>query len=177
MSDVEKQINLKNCLTQHKLIQASKKSILLKEKPYCQTIIHLSSQSTGGLHKEVMCCWSNFRATLPSWREYMHIMAHNIPQIHPLSHKLSNLDIFYQQCFCVSFFLQKTSKFKIGESLIKVSGQKSPAGNKGWNDRLAAGNLGNRGIRWARGARWATQDGRKEGRGPRMARGGEDGQK
>ena len=51
---------------------------------------------------------------------------------------------------------------KIGESLIKVSGQKSPAGNKGWNDRLAAGNLGNRGeignrVRWARGARWATQ--------------------
>ena len=45
---------------------------------------------------------------------------------------------------------------KIGESLIKVSGQKSPAGNKGWNDRLAAGNLGNR-VRWARGARWATQ--------------------
>ena len=58
-----------------------------------------------------------------------------------------------------------------------MSGQKSPAGNKGWNDRLAAGNLGNRGIRWARGARWATQDGRKEGRDPRMARGGEDGQK
>ena len=50
-------------------------------------------------------------------------------------------------------FFKEASKFKIGESLIKVSGQKSPAGNKGWNDRLAAGNLGNRGIRWARGAR------------------------
>ena len=89
-------------------VNPSFKEVDRKEKPYCQTIIHPSSQSTGGLHKEVMCCWSNFRATLPSWREYMHIMAHNIPQIHPLSHKLSNLDIFYQQCFCVSFFLQKS---------------------------------------------------------------------
>ena len=44
----------------------------------------------------------------------------------------------------------------IRESLIKVSGQNSPAGNKGWNDRLAAGNLAI-GVRWARGARWATQ--------------------
>ena len=33
-SDVEKQINLKNCWTQHKLIQASKKSVLPKKKGF-----------------------------------------------------------------------------------------------------------------------------------------------
>ena len=68
---------------------------------------------------------------------------------------------------------------KIGESLIKVSGQKSPAGNKGWNDRLAAGNLGNRGKMGKRGKKGDTNsaDGRKEGRYPRMARCDKDGQK
>ena len=77
------------------------------------------------------------------------------------------------------FFFKKASKFKIGESLIKVSGQKSPAGNKGWNDRLAAGNLGNRGKMGNRGKRGDTNsaDGRKKGRDPRMARGDKDGQK
>ena len=67
----------------------------------------------------------------------------------------------------------------IGESLIKVSGQKSRAGNKGWNDRLAAGNLGNRGKMGKRGKMGDTNsaDGRKEGRDPRMARGDEGGQK
>ena len=68
---------------------------------------------------------------------------------------------------------------KIGESLIKVSGQKSPVGNKGWNDRLAAGNLGNRGKMGKRGKMGDTNsaDGRKEGRDPRMAGGDKDGQK
>ena len=99
-SDVEKPTKLNNCWTQHKLIQASKKSVLPKKKGFkVETIIHPSSQSTGGLQKEVMWCWSNFRATLPSWWEYMHIMAYNIPQIHPLSHNYSNLGLFYQRCF------------------------------------------------------------------------------
>ena len=60
-----------------------------------------------------------------------------------------------------------------------MSGQKSPAGNKGWNDRLAAGNLGNRGKMGKRGKMGDTNsaDGRKEGRYPRMARCDKDGQK
>ena len=72
-SDVEKQINLKK-----KLLNSStswskfQRSRSYQKRKALRFIIHPSSQSTGGLHKEVMCCWSNFQATLPSWWEYMH---------------------------------------------------------------------------------------------------------
>ena len=58
-SDVEKQINLKK----KKLLNSAQVDPSFKEVGPTK---NPSSQSTGGLHKEVMCCWPNFRATLPS---------------------------------------------------------------------------------------------------------------